>query len=321
MPCPGLGSISAIIHMLAKGPEVARANTLMRILGTILLSLLLCLSLVGSVSADDSALLLSSISLSSASVTEGGSLQGTVTLSAAAPSDGIAVTLAADPSDAAVVPATVVVPAGATTATFKVSTRAASSVTVYGNYGVTKSESLSVMPRVSIDQVVDRVIERERAVVAQMQHMHPLAETYIQNLKSDHDALVVPASDQYFLGRLDMSDGVEDQLFEKETGLKLRALNPFPSLFARKFLPIGLLRWSCSIATSKKITTILSLCGRSSSAKCAALCWMCNPKTAPAAGFWEGFGLKTVITTSCASMEPILRIHAIATTCILIAGA
>ena len=40
MPCPGLGSISAIIHMLAKGPEVSRANTLMRILGTILLSLL-----------------------------------------------------------------------------------------------------------------------------------------------------------------------------------------------------------------------------------------------------------------------------------------
>ena len=239
MPCPGLGSISAIIHMLAKGPEVSRANTLMRILGTILLSLLLCLSLVGSVSADDSALLLSSISLSSASVTEGGSLQGTVTLSAAAPSDGIVVTMAADPSDAAGVPATVIVPAGATTATFKVSTRAAGSVTIYGNYGVTKSESLSVMPRVSIDQVVDRVIERERAVVAQMQHMYPLAETYIQNLKSDHDALVVPASDQYFLGRLDMSDGVEDQLFEKETGLKLRALNPFPSLFARKFLPIG----------------------------------------------------------------------------------
>ena len=72
-----------------------------------------------------------------------------------------------------------------------------------------------------------------------MKHRHPLAETYIQNLKTDKDSVVVPASDQYFLGRLDLSDGVEDQLFEKETGLKLKALNPFPSLFSRKFMPLG----------------------------------------------------------------------------------
>jgi len=91
----------------------------------------------------------------------------------------------------------------------------------------------------SIDEIADRVIERERAVVAQMQHLHPIAETYIQNLKSDHDSVVVPASDQYFLGRLDLSDGVGDQLFEKQTGLSLRALNPFPGIFSRKFLPVG----------------------------------------------------------------------------------
>ena len=72
-----------------------------------------------------------------------------------------------------------------------------------------------MVPRMSIDQMVDRVIERERIVVAQMQHLHPIAETYIQNLKTDHDSMVVPSSDQYFLGRLDLSDGVGDQLFEK----------------------------------------------------------------------------------------------------------
>ena len=48
-----------------------------------------------------------------------------------------------------------------------------------------------------------------------------------------------PSSDQYFLGRLDLSDGVGDQLFEKQTGLSLRALNPFPGIFSRKFLPVG----------------------------------------------------------------------------------
>ncbi len=64
-----------------------------------------------------------------------------------------------------VVPASVKVPAGATSATFEVSTNTPTAVTIYGNYGVTKSESLSVVPRMSIDQMVDRVIERERAVV------------------------------------------------------------------------------------------------------------------------------------------------------------
>ncbi len=95
------------------------------------------------------------------------------------------------------------------------------------------------MPRVSIDEMADRVIERERAFVAQMKHLHPIAETYIQNLKSDKDSIVAPSSDQYFLGRLDLSDGVGDQLFEKQTGLKLKALNPFPGMFSRKFLPVG----------------------------------------------------------------------------------
>src|SRR6266436_8635817 len=187
MPVPGLGSISALIHMLAKGPDVARSKSLMRILGTVLLSLLVCLGVAASVSAQDSALLLSSISLSSASVTEGRALQGTVTLNMAAPADGVAVSLAADPAGAAVVPSMVKVPAGATSATFAISANVPSSVTIYGNYGVTKSDSLAVVPRMSIDQVADRVIERERAVVVQMKHLHPIAETYIQNLKADHD--------------------------------------------------------------------------------------------------------------------------------------
>jgi hypothetical protein len=239
MPFPGIGSISAIIHMLAKHPDVSRSKHFMRVMGPILLALLASLSFVSSVSAQDSALLLSSVNLSAASVTEGRSVEGTVTLNMPAPGDGAQVSLAVDPAGAVVVPANVTIPAGATSATFPVKVGAPAAVTIYGNYGVTRSESLSVTPRISIDQVVDRVIERERGFVSQMKHLHPLAETYIQNLKSDKDSLVVPASDQYFMGRLDVSDGVEDQLFEKQTGFKLKTLNMFPSLFARKFLPVG----------------------------------------------------------------------------------
>lgn len=210
----------------------------MRVIGTIILALLATLSLVHSVAAQEP-LLLSSINVSSASVTEGRSVEATVTLNMAAPQNGAKVSLAVDPAGAATVPASITVPAGATSATFPVKVGSAAAVTIYGNYGVTRSESLAVMPRVSIDEVVDRVIERERAFVVRMKHSHPLAETYIQNLKTDKDSVVVPASDQYFLGRLDLSEGVDDRLFEKETGLKLKAMSLFPAMFSRKFLPVG----------------------------------------------------------------------------------
>ena len=52
MPVPGLGSISAIIHMLAKGPDIERAKSRMRVLGALLVSLLACLSVVRPVSGD-----------------------------------------------------------------------------------------------------------------------------------------------------------------------------------------------------------------------------------------------------------------------------
>ena len=127
--------------MLAKGPEATRSKHLMRLIGIIALALLASLSLVSSVSAQDSPLLLSSINLSSASVTEGRSVEATVTLNNPAPNSGAKVSLAVDPAGSALVPASVTVPAGATTATFPVKVATAASVTIYGNYGVTKSES------------------------------------------------------------------------------------------------------------------------------------------------------------------------------------
>src|ERR1700745_1373461 len=44
----------------------------------------------------------------------------------------------------------------------------------------------------SFDQVVDRIVEREHFFVGQMRHMHPLVETYIQNMKSDKELGAVP---------------------------------------------------------------------------------------------------------------------------------
>jgi len=76
----------------------------------------------------------------------------------------------------------------------------------------------------AFNQVVDRVVEREHSFVAQMRHLHPLVETYIQNLKNDHDHNVVPTSDEYFLGRLDTSTGTGDRSFVKQPGVGKRFL-------------------------------------------------------------------------------------------------
>src|ERR1700704_333383 len=53
----------------------------------------------------------------------------------------------------------------------------------------------------SFDQVVDRIVAREKLFNDQMRQMHPLVETYIQTMKNDHEVGLVPAGDQYFLGR------------------------------------------------------------------------------------------------------------------------
>ena len=77
----------------------------------------------------------------------------------------------------------------------------------------------------TFDQVVDRVVEREHFFVAQMLHMHPLVETYIQNLKNDRDHDVVPTSDEYLLGRLDPSHSTDDRSFRGQSGFGKRFLD------------------------------------------------------------------------------------------------
>jgi hypothetical protein len=94
-------------------------------------------------------------------------------------------------------------------------------------------------PAGSFDQVVDRIVERERSFTSEMRHLHPLAETYIQNMRPDRELGAVPASDQYFLGRLDLSNGVDDRSFMGVPGFGRRILGSLTSLYEMRFLPLG----------------------------------------------------------------------------------
>jgi Peptidase family M48 len=94
----------------------------------------------------------------------------------------------------------------------------------------------------SFDQVIDRSIEREHFFMAQMKQLHPLVETYLQNLKEDKElGAPAPTSDVYFLGRLDMSEGTDDRTFSSPTtsGLGKRMISKLSNVYSMKFLPLG----------------------------------------------------------------------------------
>jgi len=91
----------------------------------------------------------------------------------------------------------------------------------------------------SFDEVIDKVVERERSFNAQMKHLHPLVETYIQNLKNTKESTTVPTKDEYFLGRLDMTNGADDRSFMGQPGFGQQMVAKLTSLYSLKFLPLG----------------------------------------------------------------------------------
>ena len=107
------------------------------------------------------------------------------------------------------------------------------------------SGSMNLVAPSSFDQVIDRVVERERSFNEQMRALQPLVETYIQTLAPDSELGLVPASDTYFLGRLDLKNGVEDRSFlETPKGGKnffAKLAQPYvPRFLARGFAQMAL---------------------------------------------------------------------------------
>ena len=64
-------------------------------------------------------------------------------------------------------------------------------------------------PAAALDQVLDRIVAQEQAQVKLFRGHSPLVETYIQLLAPDKALGTVPSGDKYFLGRAQLSNGVE----------------------------------------------------------------------------------------------------------------
>jgi hypothetical protein len=96
------------------------------------------------------------------------------------------------------------------------------------------------LPPATMDEVVDRMIEREHALMKMLRTRTPFVETYLQNLKFDPKVGPVPVQDHYFLGRMDLGEGVErrDYLY-KETSFESRVLGGFTRLFKFEYKPVG----------------------------------------------------------------------------------
>src|SRR5437016_808212 len=94
---------------------------------------------------------------------------------------------------------------------------------------------------VSVDQVVDQIIEREHALITFLKNRTPLVETYLQNLTPDQKLGAVPKEDHYFLGRLDMADIVDRRDYlAKQMSFQQNLMGGVTKLFRIQYQPMGL---------------------------------------------------------------------------------
>jgi hypothetical protein len=93
---------------------------------------------------------------------------------------------------------------------------------------------------VSVDQVVDQIIEREHALIGFLKNRTPLVETYLQNLTPDTKLGAAPKEDHYFLGRLDMGEAIDrrDYLM-KQTSFQKNLMGGVTKLFRIQYQPMG----------------------------------------------------------------------------------
>jgi hypothetical protein len=95
-------------------------------------------------------------------------------------------------------------------------------------------------PATTMDQVVDRSILREHALMAFLKNRTPLVETYLQNLKPDAQLGAVPKEDHYFLGRLDLNDSVDRRDYlSREESFEKNLLGGVTKMFKFEYKPMG----------------------------------------------------------------------------------
>jgi peptidase M48-like protein len=99
-------------------------------------------------------------------------------------------------------------------------------------------------PPTTINQVIERVVEREKQLIKMLAPRTPLVETYLQNLTQDPQLGPIPENDRYFLGRMDLSESIDRSDFlkdekVKDEGMEKRLLGGFTKMFKFQYQPLG----------------------------------------------------------------------------------
>jgi Peptidase family M48 len=105
----------------------------------------------------------------------------------------------------------------------------------------------NLAPPTTMDQVVDRVILREKDLIKFLAPRTPIVETYLQDLTQDTQLGPVPQNDHYFLGRMDLSDSIDRDDYlqdkgknkDKEERMKQRLLGGLTKKFKLQYQPLG----------------------------------------------------------------------------------
>jgi len=104
---------------------------------------------------------------------------------------------------------------------------------------------VALAPPTTMDQVVDRVIMREKELIKFLSPRTPIVETYLQNLTQDKQLGPVPQDDHYFLGRMDLSESIDrsdylqDKDKNKDEGMEKRLLGGLTKKFKFQYQPLG----------------------------------------------------------------------------------
>ncbi|MDQ2774171.1 MAG: M48 family metalloprotease [Acidobacteriota bacterium] len=100
-------------------------------------------------------------------------------------------------------------------------------------------QSAPSTPARNFEEMMDRAIAREHILVKKLKQKAPVIETYIQEVKTDEDLGFVPKTDRYFLGKLDMREGVGDDSFiPLPTGFR-KIPHVMASVVTRQYFPRG----------------------------------------------------------------------------------
>jgi hypothetical protein len=91
----------------------------------------------------------------------------------------------------------------------------------------------------SMDEVLDRVIANEQQLVGTLANYTPMVETYIQNLRVDDNLGSAPKDDRYFLGKLDLKNGVNERSLLAAPGFASNLKGMLTQFYSVRYLPNG----------------------------------------------------------------------------------